>query len=446
MSGGQAMNAGRGRRTLTLTLAVLMGLGPGSLAQAGNRYEEAILPTGEIPEEQRLDTAIDLLSPSIDDYDRETLLKKGIQPTVRKAEARYIPIHLRDTLQSTGQWGAVRVVPGGAAWAELNIVGKIKRSDGKSLSLRIVAWDSTGKKWFDRDYEGDARMLSYAVETVDGLDPFQGVYNRIANDLVKARSKRKKKDLARIRQVAGLRFATEFAPDAFAQYLKTDRKGRYDVRALPADGDPMLLRLELIRERDDMFVDTLNEYYSDFYARMEKPYDDWRANSYTERAAYDSLNKAGRWKKILGIGLIAAGLFAPANSRSGADAKTIAMIGGAALTQKGFQDSAESKIHKAALEELAESFGADVSELVVDVDGRIVGLKGSAEEQFQQWRALLREIAVADVALPVDINVTRAPAPPAEAVPTSAEAAAIPSPSPKLIMVTPGDGSPPSQP
>lgn len=446
MSGGQRMNAGRGQKTLTLTLAVLMGLGPGSLAQAGDRYEGAILPSGEIPEEQRLDVAIDLLSPSIDDYDRETLLEKGIQPTVRKAEARYIPIHLRDTLQSTGQWGAVRVVPGGAAWAELNVVGKIEDSNGKFLSFRIVAWDSTGKKWLDNDYEGEARMLSYAVETVDGLDPFQGLYNQIANDLLKARSKREKKELAQIRQVANLRFGAEFAPDAFAQYLRTNNKGRYDVRALPADGDPMLLRLGLIRERDDMFVDTLNEHYSDFYARMERPYDDWRANSYTEQAAYDSLNKSGTWKKILGIGLIAAGIFVPANSRGAADAKTVAMIGGAALAQKGFQDSAESKIHKAALEELAESFGADVSELVVDVDGRIVGLKGSAEEQFQQWRTLLREIAAADVALPVDINVTEAPASPAEAAPTSPEAAAIPPRSVEPILVTPGDGSPPSRP
>ena len=152
----------------------------------------------------------------------------------------------------------------------------------------------------------------------------------------------------------------------------------------------MLGRLALIRDRDDMFVDTLNEYYSDFYGRMGKVYDDWRANSYTEQAAYDSLNNSAKWKKILGIGLIAAGIFAPGNSRGASDAKTVAMIGGAALAKNGFENSAESKIHKAALEELSESFGADVSQLIVDVDGKVVELKGSAEEQFQQWRALLR--------------------------------------------------------
>jgi hypothetical protein len=396
------------------------------------------MPTGEIPDEQLLDVAIDLLSASIDDYDRETLLEKGIQPSVRKAEARYIPIHLRNTLQSTGQWGAVRVVPGGMAWSELNVVGKIEKSNGKDLTVRIVAWDATGRKWLDEDYRGKARMLSYAVETDDGLDPFQSLYNEIANDLVKARSKRKVKDLVKVREVARLRFAAEFAPDTFGPYLNSKGKGRYEVARLPAENDPMLRRLGLIRERDDMFVDTLNEYYSDFYSRMDRPYDDYRANSYTEQAAYDSLNKSGNLKKILGIAAIAAGIFVPAGSRAGSDAKTVAMIAGTAAVQSGFKDSADSQIHKAALEELSESFGADVSELVVDVDGRIVGLKGSAEEQFQQWRELLKEIAFADVALPVDINVTTVPAPPAEvASPPPAEA---PPPSlPEPVLVTPSE-------
>ena len=114
------------------------------------------------------------------------------------------------------------------------------------------------------------------------------------------------------------------------------------------------------------------------------------------------------------------------------------------LAQSGFKDSADSQIHKAALEELANSFGADVSDLVVDVDGRIVELKGSAEEQFQQWRELLKEIAVADAALPVDINVTAAPS--AEAVQASSEVAAIPPGTGEPVLVTPIDGAQPSRP
>ena len=442
------MNAGRGRRTLILVLTGLVGLGPGSLVHADDRYVEAALPTGEIPEEERLDIAIDLFSPSIDDHDRENLTKEGIEPSVRKAEARYFPVHLRNTLQSTGQWGAVRVVPGGVPWAGLNLVGKIEKSNGKDLEISIRAWDATGRDWLDEDYNRGARLLSYASETVDGLDPFQSLYNEIANDLVKARSKREKRELVRIQEVAELRFAAEFAPDTFGPYLESDRKGRYKMTRLPAPDDPMMLRLELIRERDDMFVDTLNEYYSDFYARMDTPYDDWRANSYTEQAAYDAINKK-KWAKWIGGGLAIVGAILAPGDRRGADGdiRDIAVIAGAAAIQSGFKDSADSKIHKAALEELAESFGADVSGLVVDVDGRIIELKGSAEEQFQQWRALLREIAFTDVALPVDINVTAAPAPPAEvAPPASAEAEAWSPPSPEPVFVMPEGPAPPPPP
>jgi hypothetical protein len=437
---------GHGNRVLTLALAALVGLGPAPLALAGDDYVEARLPKGEVPEEQLLDVAIDLFSPSIDEHDREELTKKGIQPSVRKAEARFLPTHLRDTLQSTGQWGAVRVVPGGVPWAELSIVGKIEKSHGKELRVRVVAWDATGKKWLNEDYRRKAKVLSYAAENVDGLDPFQSLYNEIANDLVKKRKKIKKKDLVRIREVARLRFAAEFAPDTFGAYLESDKKGRYKVVRLPVDSDPMLVRLGLIRERDDMFVDTLNEYYSDFYSRMQKPYDNWRANSYTEQAAYDSLHKAATLKKILGGAAILAGILAP-GGRRGSGVKDIAIIGGIAAVQSGFQDGAELEIHKAALEELAESFGADVTELVVDVDGKTVELKGSAEAQFQQWRALLRQIARTDAALPEDINVAPVPAPSAETVsaPTSEADATLPSPAevppaePTSMLEGPGD-------
>ena len=37
--------------------------------------------------------------------------KSGIYEVVREAEVRYLPYHLKTTLQATGHWGAVRVIP-----------------------------------------------------------------------------------------------------------------------------------------------------------------------------------------------------------------------------------------------------------------------------------------------------------------------------------------------
>ena len=53
----------------------------------------------------------------------------------------------------------------------------------------------------------------------------------------------------------------------------------------------MMIRLAEIRERDFMFVDTLNEYYADFDAQIEESYDGWRKFSYEEQDALDELNR-----------------------------------------------------------------------------------------------------------------------------------------------------------
>jgi hypothetical protein len=165
-----------------------------------------------------------------------------------------------------------------------------------------------------------------------------------------------------------------------------------------------MARVEAIRDRDQMLADTLNEYYSDFYARMDKPYDDWRAYSYTEQAALDSINRASLLKKILGgIAVLGGILMDPRDDPAGV--KDVLILGGIAAVQSGFEDGKESGIHKAALTELADSFEGEVTPLVLDVDGKVVQLTGSAEAQFAQWRQLLKEIVDTDAPLPADINV-----------------------------------------
>jgi hypothetical protein len=272
------------KRSFAPALAVaLFVLAP--FATAGGD-EPLALAKGEIPEDRLIDVAIDLFSPGINEADPSPLLKKGIRAAVRKSESRYVPIHLRNTLQSTGQWGAVRVVPGGAEWAEVLVTGTIAKSNGKDLEVEITARDAAGRVWVERDYKEKADTTAYAKDRpVDGRDPFQALYNRVANDLVRARDKRKPAELAAARDVARLRFAASMAPDPYAAYVSVDKKGRGRVERLPAPDDPVMARIAAIRDRDQMFVDTLNEYYADFYARMDKPYDDWRAYSYTEQAA-----------------------------------------------------------------------------------------------------------------------------------------------------------------
>jgi hypothetical protein len=399
-----------GRRMSVLALGLVLA----AAGKAAPGDDSLLLPKGEIPEGRLIDVAIDLFSPGVNEGDPSPLLKKGIRAAVRKSEARYVPIHLRNTLQSSGQWGAVRVVPGGAVWAEVLVTGTIEKSNGKDLAVRVTARDAAGRVWVERDYKQRADTAAYAKDRpVDGRDPFQALYNRIANDLARARDKRKPAELAAVREVARLRFAASMAKDPYAAYVTTDGKGRSRVERLPAADDPMMARIAAIRDRDQMFVDTLNEYYADFYARMDKPYDDWRAYSYTEQVALDSINRASLLKKILGGIAILGGILMDPQSDPGG-VKDILILGGIAAVQAGFEDGKEGGIHKAALTELADSFEGEVTPLMVDVDGKVVQLTGSAEAQFAQWRQLLTDIVATDAPLPSDINVL--PTAPAETV------------------------------
>ncbi len=57
--------------------------------------------------------------------DLEELAKKRIYPDMRHAEARSPGDDLRDTLEGSGQWGAVRVVPANAEFVDVIVSGKI---------------------------------------------------------------------------------------------------------------------------------------------------------------------------------------------------------------------------------------------------------------------------------------------------------------------------------
>ncbi len=162
-----------------------------------------------------------------------------------------------------------------------------------------------------------------------------------------------------------------------------------------------------------MLIDTLNEFYADFYARMDKPYDDWRAYSYEEQKSLDSIERNSLIKKIGGFVAVAAGIFL-IDPRDDHGVKDVMILGGIAAINAGFQDDKDKGIHKASLSELADSFEGEITPLLVDVDGKVVQLTGSAEGQYQKWRELLQQIAETDAPLPNDINVL--PMAPAEVV------------------------------
>jgi hypothetical protein len=365
--------------------------------------------TTEVAEDELLDVGVRLFDPNVP-ATTEQQEKDRVYPEVRKAESRYIPLVIRDTLEDTGQWGQVRVLPGDGTGMEVFVDGRILESTGRELRLQLVVSDATGRAWFNKVYEGEADTRAYKDGLSKPRDPFENVYNTFANDLLTARRALTREQRVDLRRVAELRFAADLAPYAFGSYLAKDRKGLYSAVRLPAEDDPVVQRMDRVRERDYALVDTLNEHYASFGGSMAEPYTQWRKANYEELEAEAQARREALTRQVLGAVAIVGGIMAgeATGSSAGSAAATAAVIGGMYAFKSGLDRRAEIKIHTESLKQLGDSFQSEVQPLVVDVEGRTLELKGSAEQQYAEWRQLLRELYENETGLPA----TAAAAPP----------------------------------
>ncbi len=315
---------------------------------------------------------------------------------------RYVATLLRSTLESTGQWGAVRVVPESVEFVDVLVSGKILDSTGAHLAVEVSVVDSTGRHWIDhKRYESGADLGSYKSDAaLKQRDPFQNVYSQVANDMVAAREKLLADDRRDIRRVTDLRFASDFAPDALQGYLAKDEKGVLKVARLPAQSDPTLERIDRIRERDAGVVDTVNSYYGNFADQMRDSYGSWRRSSSEEIEKEQRARNKARTRTFLGAAAVLASVFVPGQCSSTdyncrrleSAARTAGAIGGTAAVLSGLKKYSDARVHAQSLKELSQSFQSEVTPQVVDVEGRTLRLTGTAEEQYREWRELLKQL------------------------------------------------------
>jgi len=379
---------------ITLSFVALTGCSSRVVKSANHVPVERVHT--EIPEELLMDVGIQIFDPGIEDAEAEG--KTFVFPELRRAESRFFPFLLMETLQTSAAWGAVRVVPNEKNAVDVLVQGKILESDGELLKLEVAVSDASGQEWFTKEYESLTSKYSYDRRRREEADPFQGVYNEIANDMLAYRREHlDAQNIREVRTIAQLRFAESFSPDSFSEYMTTDKKGIYHIQRLPADNDPMLERIHRIRERDYLFVDTLQEYYGKFVRDMGQPYDEWRSQSYEEVVRLRELQRTARNRKIGGIAAILAGIAAAGSSSgSAATAGQVAVIGGGYITKSGFDKSAQADIHIEALQELGDSLEAEIEPHVIEMEDRTITLSGTVENQYDQWREILKEIYVLD--------------------------------------------------
>lgn len=337
--------------------------------------------------------------------------KTRIYPEVREAEARYLPYHIKTTLQGTGFWGAVRVIPSANVATDVIVSGEIEESDGEFIELKLKAEDATGRFWFEKSYSMQTGIASYAEYRDRAQDPYQKVFNDFANDLHAHVMTFEPKYVARIRDVSELKFFGDMAPSAFGEHLATNEEGYLEVQRLPAENDPMVDRLRQIRERDRLVVDTLNEHYANFYYGIALPYEGWRKRTREQSVAYRQTRKSAVQRALIGAAVMAGSMAVDTGSSSYSGyrakriAQTVAIDRGWRTIMDALQQHRAAEIHREEIKELSESFVAEAAPMVVEVQGESMRLTGTAEAQYESWRKLLKEIYETDTGFSEPIQV-----------------------------------------
>ena len=382
-------------RMSALALVSVLLLACSTTTVKSTQYVQVVQDTAP-PEDLLLDVGVTVFDPGIDELDRDE--EERVSPAIRNAEARYAPFLLAETLQRSGNWGAVRVLPNETSTMDVYIHGQILQSDGEGMRINISVRDSTGAIWYTKEYEEHISEFAYEASQRQANDPFQVIYNTIANDLLAWRKANlTEQRIGNIRTVSELQFARNFAPELFEQYLSVNTRGITEIVRLPADNDPSLARIREIRQRDNLFVDTVQDYYANYARQMRVPYDSWREQSYQATMTLDRVEASARRRFIAGTAAIVGGIAAASSSNAAVQTGALVGVGaGAYMIKSGFDKSAEAEIHIAALQELGESLEQEVAPRMIDLDDRTIMLNGTVEEQYKQWRDILVEMYQAE--------------------------------------------------
>jgi hypothetical protein len=304
----------------------------------------------------------------------------GVYKEIRSAEARYLPYHLKNTLQGTGHWGAVRVIPSRNAYTDIIVSGKIEKSDGEFIEIEISVTDARGRHWFSKTYATQTGMSSYSENRDRRQDPYQKVFNDVANDLREFVKTLPPENIRELRQVTELKFFADMSPRAYGEHLLKGETGEFAVVRLPAENDPAVDRLRQIRERDRLVVDTLNEHYANFYYGIAIPYHSWRKVSREESINYRQVKRSATIQTLIGAVVLAGSLAVDTSDASRSRQNMKGNLQGIAIGE-GFQ-SIMSGLSRRSEAKMAAA-------------------------QYESWRRLLKDIYEAETGFIEAVDVSQ---------------------------------------
>ena len=330
------------------------------------------------PSNLQIDVAINVFDVRVDESEA---LEFGewIFTEIRHNESYYLPYVLRNTLLEANQWGAVRVLPSNDPSVDLQIKGSVLASDGKQIVLHVIATDSAGRVWLNQEYADIAIESDFPADTrysqgspfdsTTFVEPFQDIYNQISNSLVEFRQNLTEQQIINLKRISQMVYATDLAPESFQRNLIKDGESQLlSLVSLPAKEDPMIERVNDMRVRHHLFIDTVDEYYASLFEKMQPAYVLWRKYS------FERINEELESRSI------------PYDYQDyGRSGRYLT------LTQR-YDRYRWSKIFEMEYQDISAGFNNEVAPAILTLNEEVHGLSGTMEEQYIQWRRILRQL------------------------------------------------------
>ena len=365
---------------------------------------------------------LDIVVPTFDAGLNATVdVDAPVWPELRRAEANLFAIELKNALERTEKFGAVRVTPDQSATAAIYVMGRIVESKGHEVEIDLAVADISGRdlvheqggfgfgkskpKMHDifktKSFSHDVDEKFFKNPRLKNQQPYQPLFDEAAAFVVDLLETYNNKQVTVLNKLTDMRFAASFSEDAFAEHMET-KQGRVILTSLPSEDDSMYKKVRTIRVRDQLFVDQLQTDYEQFAAKIAPSYRLWQEQTLAEYQAQRQAKKDAA-KAAVGAALMLGLAIAAGSSAYDTDydpvgdtLATTTMIGAgmisAGLASDAIKSAEEAKMHNELIKELGDSVEIDVTPKVVAFEEKEKELVGDAKEQFAQWRAFLKTI------------------------------------------------------
>lgn len=352
-----------------------------------------------------LDVAIPVFDPGIPldsrgNIDDKKVAEEDIWPQVRRLEANRFAIDTKKALAATKAFGAINVTPDASVSADVYVLGKINYSDTETVRISVRVMDATNDIWGEKSFEHQVGQAFYRDALRKNQNPYAPIFNDIAAYVYDLLIKKSESEKKAIQQVSDLRYAAMYSPEAFSRYLTSKRKGFgsrqtvFQLTGAPAEHDAMLQRVRLLQNKDEQFVDTLQDSYEAFYAETSEAYLKYQRETLAIATDIRKKKAERTAQQLVAAGGAVLGIMLAKNSNSKAGEIGAIAAGTAAVfsLSKAIETNHQLSAQRDVLSEMGQNLDIKVTPQVVELNDQTIELQGTALEQYTQLRQRLLQI------------------------------------------------------